>query len=111
MTEANGYISNALDSGSSAKAIRAVSEKLGAAAALYGLAMGGINDGLQGVGEGGAKILGGLAAGALAEFYVAPLITSYMAGLGVGATAAGMTAGAAVIAAGFVGGATWYGCL
>ncbi|UII59792.1 calcium-binding protein [Xanthomonas translucens pv. translucens] len=104
LAEANGYISNALDSGSSAKAIRAVSEKLGAAAALYGLAMGGINDGLQGVGEGGANILGGLAAGALAEVYVAPLITSYMAGLGVGATTAGMTAGAAVIAAGFVGG-------
>ncbi|CTP88351.1 calcium-binding protein [Xanthomonas graminis] len=104
LAEANGYISDALDSGASAKAIRAVSQNLGAAAALYGLAMGGINDGLQGVGEGGANIIGGWAAGAVAEFYIAPLITSYMVGMGVSATAAGIASGAAVIAAGFVGG-------
>ncbi|MFC6840371.1 hypothetical protein [Xanthomonas theicola] len=66
--------------------------------------MGGIKDGIKGVGGGGANILGGLAAGALIQTYVTPILATYMAGAGASAAAIGMASGAAVILAGFLGG-------
>ncbi|MFC3278587.1 hypothetical protein ACFOHQ_15870 [Xanthomonas fragariae] len=77
---------------------------MGAAASLYGLAMNGVSDGLQGAGKGGANIAAGLGAAALAEAYLAPAIAASLTAAGYGAVTAGVAAGAAVVAAGFVGG-------
>ncbi|MBV6857663.1 hypothetical protein KWH07_08405 [Xanthomonas campestris pv. zingibericola] len=47
--QANTYIGNALESGATAKSLKAIGGAVGAAASLYGLAMNGVSDGLQGV--------------------------------------------------------------
>ncbi|CAD7385208.1 calcium-binding protein [Xanthomonas arboricola] len=102
--QANTYIGNALESGATAKSLKAIGGAVGAAASLYGLAMNGVSDGLQGVGKGGANIAAGLGAAALAEAYLAPAIAASLTAAGYGAVTAGVAAGAAVVAAGFVGG-------
>lgn len=104
MRETTALYNKAAASGLAASEYRALGQKLGAAASLYGLALNAIAGDVNGAGQSGASILGGAAAGALASKFLAPMIAEGMMAAGYSAAAATVTAGAAVIGAAFVGG-------